>query len=176
LHTDVRVIAATNRDLEEAVRAKEFRADLYYRLRVIEVEVPPLRDRKEDIPPLVEHFIEQLKHHAGRRLSGVAPRALELLTRHSWPGNVRELRNVIERAIVLGTQSTIEPDDLSLVSFSEEELEMPSASHEFRPQSLAELEKAHILRTLEYTEGNKSKAAQILGIERSTLDRKLKRY
>ncbi len=176
--TDVRVIAATNRALEEAVEAKEFRADLYYRLRVIEIMVPPLRERLDDIPLLVEHFIEQMRHHAGRRLTGIAPAGLELLTRHSWPGNVRELRNVIERAIVLGGSSTIEPSDLNLSPLAADPKDAPAAasSSEFQPVPLAELEQAHVMAMLHHTEGNKTRAAQLLGIERSTLDRKLKRY
>ena len=177
IQTDVRVIAATNRDLEEAVKEKEFRADLFFRLRVIEVDVPPLRDRKDDITLLAEHFIEQLKHHAGRQLTGIAPEALELLTRHSWPGNVRELRNVIERAIVLGAGSSIEPQDLSLVNLLEpEENRAASGTAVFRPIPLSELEREHIYAMLEHAGGNKTKASQMLGIERSTLDRKLKRY
>jgi transcriptional regulator with GAF, ATPase, and Fis domain len=179
IQTDVRVIAATNRDLEEAVQAKQFRADLYYRLRVIEVFVPPLRDRKEDIRPLVEHFVEQLRHHAARRLRGIAPEALELLMRHDWPGNVRELRNVIERAIVLGSSSTIQPEDLNLVSFrgrAPESIIPANSDGGFQPVTLAELEKQHILATLDFAGGNKTRASQLLGIERSTLDRKLKRY
>ncbi len=116
IKTDVRVIAATNRDLEEAVKAKEFRSDLYYRLRVVEVEVPALRQRMEDLPLLVEHFIQLLRHHADRRIDGVSSRALELLCRHSWPGNVRELRNVLERAIVLGSGNILDVDDFSLSS------------------------------------------------------------
>lgn len=178
IQTDVRVIAATNRALEEAVQAKEFRADLYYRLRVIEIDVPPLRERLEDIPQLVEHFLEQLRHHAARRLNGVSPAALELLTRHAWPGNVRELRNVIERAVVLGSNSTIEPEDLSLSSLgaSASQAAGDKGGSSFRPIALAELEKEHILAMLEYANGNKTKASQLLGIERSTLDRKLKRY
>ncbi|MEM8734876.1 MAG: sigma 54-interacting transcriptional regulator [Planctomycetota bacterium] len=178
IKTDVRVLAATNRDLEEAVQEKEFRADLFFRLRVIEVYVPPLRERKEDIQPLVHHFIAQLKHHAGRRLNGIAAGALERLGQHDWPGNIRELRNVIERAVVLGGEEEIVADDLSLVTLS---TESPTASpttgtSAFSPISLAELEKKHIFAMLEHTEGNKTKAAQLLGIERSTLDRKLKRY
>jgi Nif-specific regulatory protein len=174
----VRVIAATNRDLEEAVQAKEFRADLYYRLRVIEIFIPPLRERMEDVPQLVEHFLDQLRHHAGRRLKGISPAALEMLTRHSWPGNVRELRNVIERAIVLGGSSVIEPEDLSLSSLN---AEPPATTDGRRPETfraitLAELELEHILAMLDYTAGNKTKASQLLGIERSTLDRKLKRF
>lgn len=177
IQTDVRVIAATNRDLEEAVKSKDFRADLYYRLRVVEIFVPPLRDRKQDIPLLVEHFMEQLRHHAARRLTGIAPAALELLTRHNWPGNVRELRNVLERAIVLGSHTTIDPEDLSLLSGLETESQsVPQTTPSFRPISLAELEQQHILAMLDFTDQNKTKASQLLGIERSTLDRKLKRY
>ncbi|MCA9131954.1 MAG: sigma 54-interacting transcriptional regulator [Planctomycetales bacterium] len=175
--TDVRVIAATNRNLEEAVQAKEFRSDLYYRLRVIEIFVPPLRQRPDDIPLLVEAFINQLRHHASRRLSGIEPRALELLSRHTWPGNVRELRNVIERAIVLGSGETLGVDDFRLSSLGQQPGDTAFAAEQpFQPLSLAELEKAHILAMLEHTQGNKTQAAQLLGIERSTLDRKLKRY
>lgn len=188
IRTDVRVLAATNRNLEEAVEAKLFRSDLYFRLRVIELEVPPLRERLEDVPELVEHFLGLLKHHASRRISGIEPEALELLSRYSWPGNVRELRNVIERAIVLGGGSTIAVEDLSLSPLSHSaalrEADQPTnrsadaspGSRVFEPIPLAELERKHIEAVLEHVKGNKSKASQLLGIERSTLDRKLKRY
>ena len=179
IKTDVRVIAATNRALEEAVEAKEFRADLYYRLRVIELIVPPLRERLDDIPILVDHFLNQMRQHAGRQLTGMSPAGLELLTRHSWPGNVRELRNVIERAVVLGAGASIEPEDLNLAPLGLSE-EAQSTSNQpqdvFEPLPLAELEKRHIYAMLDYASGNKTKASQLLGIERSTLDRKLKRY
>lgn len=178
IKTDVRVIAATNRDLEEAVQAKEFRSDLYFRLRVIEVEVPALRQRLEDLPLLVEHFIQLLRHHANRRIDGITPQALELLSRHTWPGNVRELRNVIERALVLGASNVLDVEDFSLSSLGAPILpaSMPNVASGYHPITLDELEKSHIFATLEYAEGNKTKASQILGIERSTLDRKLKRY
>ena len=179
IKTDVRVIAATNRDLEEAVQAKQFRSDLYFRLRVIEVVVPALRQRLEDLPLLVEHFIELLRHHADRRIDGITPQALELLSRHTWPGNVRELRNVIERAMVLGSSHVLDVDDFSLSSLGTAPLlpaAVTSSASIYQPIPLDDLEKAHIFATLEYSEGNKTKAAQILGIERSTLDRKLKRY
>ena len=179
IKTDVRVIAATNRDLEEAVQAKEFRSDLYFRLRVIEVEVPALRQRLEDLPLLVEHFIQLLRHHADRRIDGITPQALELLSRHTWPGNVRELRNVIERAMVLGASNVLDVEDFSLSSLGAAPIvsaPTPANASEYRPITLDDLEKAHIFATLEYADGNKTKAAQILGIERSTLDRKLKRY
>lgn len=175
--TNVRVIAATNRALEEAVEAKQFRADLYYRLRVIEIVIPPLRERLDDVPLLVEHFIDQMRHHAGRRLNGITPAGLELLTRHTWPGNVRELRNVIERAIVLGGGSNLEPEDLNLSSLGAPETSAAaSPATEFQPIALADLEESHIKAMLEFTSGNKTKASQLLGIERSTLDRKLKRF
>ena len=179
IKTDVRVIAATNRDLEEAVKAKEFRSDLYYRLRVIEVEVPALRQRLEDLPLLVEHFIQLLRHHADRRIDGITPQALELLSRHTWPGNVRELRNVIERAMVLGSSNVLDVEDFSLSSLGATPLApvaLTPTNSGYQPLTLDDLERAHILATLEFAEGNKTKASQILGIERSTLDRKLKRY
>lgn len=189
IKTDVRVIAATNRNLEEAVQAKQFRSDLYFRLRVIEIDVPPLRDRLEDVPILAEYFLQLLRHHAPRRIDGFSPLVLEMLSRHSWPGNVRELRNVIERAIVLGNSKVLDLDDFSLSSIghnlavvrtsnatASEAATANSSSKAYQPLTLDELEKAHILATLEFAGGNKSKAAQILGIERSTLDRKLKRF
>lgn len=178
--TDVRVIAATNRNLETAVEAQEFRSDLYYRLRVIEIEIPPLRERREDVPLLVEHFLAQLKVHAGRRFQGISPAALERLSRHHWPGNVRELRNVLERAVVLGGGPVIEPEDLSISSLGGAPAAAAgpaaTAHSTFHPIPLADLEEAHIRAMLEHTENNKTQAAKLLGIERSTLDRKLKRY
>ncbi len=184
IQTDVRVIAATNRDLEQAVREKSFRSDLYFRLRVIEIDVPPLRERPSDIAPLAEHFLQKFRKHSARRINGFTPEALEYLSRYTWPGNVRELRNVIERAVVLGSGSTIDLEDVSLgplmpinlspatVSTNETNA-LPSA---YRPISLEQLEKEHILATLAALNGNKSRAAVVLGVERSTLDRKLKRY
>jgi transcriptional regulator with GAF, ATPase, and Fis domain len=177
IHTDVRVIAATNRDLEEAVKEKSFRSDLYFRLRVVEIVLPPLRQRPDDIPSLVEHFLNMFRQHANRRIAGIDPKALEALARHSWPGNVRELRNIIERAVVLGVDSTLGLEDISLPPlFLEEKNEPLPNNQDFQPVTLDELERIHILGMLEYAEGNKSKAAQLLGIERSTLDRKLKRF
>lgn len=189
IQTNVRVIAATNRDLEQAVRDKQFRSDLYFRLRVVEIDVPPLRDRLSDISILAEHFLEMFRVHAGRRIDGFAPETLELLSRYSWPGNVRELRNVIERAVVLGMGSVIEPEDVSLAPLAPlvpvagatgveaTTSSGPNASsNAYRPISLEQLEKEHILATLAAYKNNKSRAAIVLGVERSTLDRKLKKY
>lgn len=177
IHTDVRVIAATNRDLEEAVGEKQFRSDLYFRLRVVEISMPPLRERPDDIPSLVEHFLGMFRQHARRRLAGVDPKAMELLVRHRWPGNVRELRNVIERAVVLGVENTIGEEDLGFQTLPAAPITTAGqANPVFQPLTLDEIERTHILGMLEYVQGNKSKAAQLLGIERSTLDRKLKRF
>lgn len=186
IQTNVRVIAATNRDLEQAVRDKQFRSDLYFRLRVVEIDVPPLRDRISDIPILAEHFLEMFRMHAGRRLDGFAPETLELLSRYTWPGNVRELRNVIERAVVLGLGPVIEPEDVSLAPLaplvpaqtfsSNAEADQQPQGAAYRAISLEQLEKEHILATLTAFKNNKSRAAIVLGVERSTLDRKLKKY
>lgn len=188
IQTNVRIIAATNRDLEQAVHEKQFRSDLYYRLRVIEIDVPPLRERVSDIPLLAEHFLESFRKHADRRIDGFSSKTMELMSRYSWPGNVRELRNVVERAVVLGIGGTIEPEDLSLAPLApittKPTSPSPNAegavsgqlSGQYRAIRLEDVEKEHILATLEHLKGNKSRAAIVLGVERSTLDRKLKRY
>jgi DNA-binding NtrC family response regulator len=112
IEVDVRVVAATNRDLAEMVRRGSFREDLFYRLSVIHIEVPPLRDRLDDVPLLADHFLQRFRHQANRRITGFAPDALAAMTRYLWPGNVRELRNAVERAIVLGDRELIQDSDL----------------------------------------------------------------
>lgn len=177
---DVRVVAATNRDLEEAVDKAQFRKDLYFRLQVVELRIDPLRDRRDDIPSLAEFFLEKFVTKTGRPLRGYAPAALEKLVDYDWPGNVRELQNTIERAVILSRGELVEPDDIQLSRLRRE-------AGETRPDgvpgagrgpllSLDALEQQYILQVLEHTAWNKTQAAQILGIERSTLDRKLKRY
>jgi transcriptional regulator with GAF, ATPase, and Fis domain len=174
----VRVIAATNRDLEKAVAEGKFRRDLYFRLRVVEISVPPLRKRPEDVIELSVHFLERFNSETGRRLRGFTPEAFERMRLYRWPGNVRELKNVIERAVVLSQGDYIDAEDLALTSLATAgesgDMILPRASYE--PLSLAEMEKRHILSTLKSTEWNKSRSAAILGIERSTLDRKIRRY
>jgi transcriptional regulator with GAF, ATPase, and Fis domain len=173
IQVDVRVVAATNVELEAAVQDARFRSDLYFRLQVVEIHVPPLRDRKEDIPILASHFFERLVQEVGRRLHGFSDAAMEKLMRYDWPGNVRELRNVIERAVVLGTEDVISEKDILLSTLAAP----PSiATGEYRPITLDEMEREHIAATLAHTEWNKSQTATILGIERSTLDRKIQRY
>ncbi|MCS7168151.1 MAG: sigma 54-interacting transcriptional regulator [Gemmatales bacterium] len=176
IRVDVRVVAATNRPLEEAIRAGRFRMDLYYRLQVIEIYVPPLRERREDIPLLAEFFLRQFAQQMGRRLRGFTPAAMKKLLEHPWPGNVRELRNVIERAVVLSQHHTIDADDIWLAPVRPEGAVGETQKPTYEPISLEELEKRHIQATLEYTKWNKSQAARILGIERSTLDRKIHAY
>ncbi|MGL6076711.1 MAG: sigma 54-interacting transcriptional regulator [Fimbriiglobus sp.] len=174
IQVDVRVVAATNRPLEEAVREGTFRKDLYFRLQVVQLDVPPLRDRVDDIPLIAEHFLKRYSREMGRKIRGFTPAALSKLTSYRWPGNVRELKNVIERAVALSNQAMIDDSDIWLSPL--ELLEVKADPVEFEPQSLEKLEKEHIIRTLQHTDWNKSRTAEILGIERSTLDRKIKAY
>ncbi|MCY2974523.1 MAG: sigma 54-interacting transcriptional regulator [Planctomycetota bacterium] len=192
LSVDVRVIAATNRDLEEAIREKSFRSDLYFRLRVVEIILPSLRQRPEDILPLAEHFLATFRQRSALGPTGFSEQTRAIMQGYRWPGNIRELRNAIERAHVLSVHTLAEPDDLALSSIhlsdeeklNEEKQEAANVSpsesinsdFSYREKQLEELERDHILATLRYTEGQKSRAAAILGIERSTLDRKLKKY
>ena len=189
---DVRVVAATNKVPEEAVRGGHLREDLYYRLNVFQVHLPPLRERKEDIPAIAEALISDLNRKHECRVSDLSPAVLEAFTRHNWPGNVRELRNVLERAVILAGEASIEikhlpaflqgparpaaavdgapqtpsaalPDDPSVIRFSV-------------GTTVEEAEKGLILRTLEHTRNNKTRAAEILGISLKTLHNKLKEY
>jgi len=170
---DVRVIAATNGDLAKRIADGSFREDLFYRLNVIQVMLPPLRDRREDIPALAEHFLARAATKLGRTLR-LSPDALERLLRYPWPGNVRELENAIERATILARTESVEPDDLPPhVSAG---LQLGPSPALPRQISLAEAERAHILQTLERFGRNHSGAAEALGIGRTTLWRKLKEY
>lgn len=177
---NVRVVAATNRPLEEAIRQNRFRQDLYYRLQVVEMRVPSLRERKEDIPILAEFFLHRFKQDIGRKITGFSPAAMEKLSKHTWPGNVRELRNVIERAVALSDGGMINIDDLWLspLTLSTSMGGSSEIKHHinYRPVTMEALEKEHILNTLKHANWVKSQAAIILGIERSTLDRKMKTY
>ena len=175
IKVDVRVVAATNRPLEEAVRAGTFRRDLFYRLQVVQLDVPPLRDRLDDVPLLADHFLKKFARETGRKMKGFTEAALAKLKGYRWPGNVRELKNVVERAVALGSGPMIDAGDIWL---SELDIGAPvvGAVAVYKPESLEDIEKRHVLETLKFTDGNKSRAAEILGIERSTLDRKLKAY
>ncbi len=177
VHVDVRVVAATNQPLEQAIQDGNFRRDLFYRLQVVEIRLPPLRERLPDVPLLADHFLKRFVHETGRKIQGFTPPAIKKMETHNWPGNVRELRNVVERAVALGRGPAIDSKDIWLSSL---EAAGPTAHHgnaaAYEPADLEEIEKKHILQTLEYTNWNKSQAASILKIERSTLDRKIKSY
>jgi Nif-specific regulatory protein len=175
---DVRAIAATNRDLEKDVLEGRFRRDLYFRLRVVEILVPPLRKRPEDIPELANYFLQRFDAEIGRKIRGFTEAAMEQLFKYRWPGNIRELKNVVERAVVLCTGQFIGPDDLLLskIATAGDTAELAQMNPNFIPCSLADMERRHILGVLNHTGWNKSRAANILGIERSTLDRKIRRY
>jgi two-component system, NtrC family, response regulator HydG len=168
---DVRIVAATHRDLDAQVAAGLFRHDLLYRINVVDIRIPPLRERPDDLIPLVAHFLE--KHGAGcsRPRATVSADTMERLRRHSWPGNVRELENVIERALVLGGGGAIGLADLP------EAVKTPPALGPDRRigRSLVAVEREHILETLRAVDGNKSAAARVLGLDRKTLYRKLRR-
>ena len=178
IKVDVRVIAATNRDLEKDVTEGRFRRDLYFRLHVLEILVPALRKRPDDIPELAEFFLERFNAETGQAIEGFTPRAMEALLRYRWPGNVREMKNVVERAVVLTREKLIDLEDLSLSNLrtAGDTHDEGGGAQRFQPTSLADMERRHILSSLNATGWNKSQTAGILGIERSTLDRKIRRY
>ena len=179
IDVDVRVVAATNRDLEEAVRVGKFRKDLYFRLNVVQIHIDPLRERKSDIPLLIQHFLHQFAQKSGRHISSITEEAMEILNDYDWPGNVRELQNAVERAVVLCNKQYLGVEDFQLSNLQQGDLDgeiLTDSSGYYKERSLQDIERDHIIKTLRWTEWNKSRAAQILGIERSTLDRKLKRY
>jgi DNA-binding NtrC family response regulator len=169
LHVDVRVIAATNKDLGQAIRAAEFRQDLYYRLGVVVIEVPPLRERVEDIALLVEHFARESAGPGGRPIR-LTREAMGLLARYPWPGNVRELRNILERLTVLGSGEELDAAEVAA------HLPRPDREVEGGLPTLEEMERRHILKVLRYTGGNRARAAQILDVDPKTLYNKLKAY
>jgi Nif-specific regulatory protein len=174
---DVRVIAATNRDLEKDVAEGVFRRDLYFRLRVLEIVVPALRKRPEDIPLLADYFLDKYNAETGRKIRGYSPEAKQKLLNYLWPGNIRELKNVVERAVVLCRAQEIDQEDLLLTKLATAgDTADAAAEEEFLPASLADIERRYILATLNHTGWNKSRTSGILGIERSTLDRKIRRY
>ena len=168
---DVRIIAATNRDLPDEIRAGTFREDLYYRLNVVNITIPPLRDRLDDVPVLTEHFLQRFREKNRREIHGISAEALRALSNYSWPGNVRELENVIERAVVLDRDGVIDTDDLpeqvSETPADERSLVIPLGT------SLEEIERRVIHETLRMTDGDKKLAAKLLGIATRTIYRKI---
>jgi len=168
---DVRVICATNKDLQSEVNAERFRADLFYRLNVVRIVIPPLRERKEDIPLLADHFLRKYSVENAKNVNRISEEAMSLLVRHGWPGNVRELENAIERAVVVSKVSRIEPQDLP-ASVTKIRTDMLVTPH----GSLAEIERHHIISVLQRNDWQIKKSAQELRIDRSTLYAKMKKY
>ena len=173
---DARVLSASNRNLQEQVRSGKFRQDLYYRLNVIRIELPALRDRREDLPLMLQHFIEKFAAAAKRQVDGIEADALAALKSYDWPGNIRELEHTIERAVLLGKGSRIGLEDLppNVVATGQSSIVMAQALT--RQLTLHDLEREYVAKVLESTNGNKTEAAKILGVDRTTLYRKLEEY
>jgi len=168
INVDFRIISATNKNLEEAITHGEFREDLYFRLNVFTIDIPPIRERQEDIPLLANYFLRNCANSMAKNVNGISEDAMKMLLKYEWPGNVRELRNVVERAVVLAPSDIIQPGDLSF----------PFAYRQKEPggDTLDEAEKVHIARILDRVEWNISQAANILGIDRTTLYSKIKKF
>jgi DNA-binding NtrC family response regulator len=173
---DTRVLSASNRNLDQLVRAGKFRQDLYYRLNVIRIELPPLRQRSEDLPLLVNHFIGKFAASTKREIKGIDPAALGVLQNHDWPGNIRELEHVLERAVLLGKDDLIGIDDLPSHITAQGERSFLVGQAVAKQLTLRDLEREYIGKVLENTGGNKTEAARILGVDRTTLYRKLEEY
>ena len=175
---NVRVVAATNKNLLDLISEGKFREDLYYRLNVVSLNLPPLRERREDIPILIEHFLRRFAEKNRKEIKGVTPKAMDRLVHYQWPGNVRELMNAVERGVVLARSEYLDTEVLPITQPSTEETE---ANESFAPETgpdlpLEAVEKATVLKTLASADGNKSEAARRLGITRKTLHKKLKKY
>lgn len=171
LKVDVRIISATNQDLEEKIKGKSFREDLYYRLNVISILIPPLRERKEDILVLADHFIRKANLKCGKKVNGITPEVKDIILNYDWPGNVRELENVIERGVVLSRTDVIDKNDLPYLGLIKSKDMTPTAN-----LSLKDMKKNHILNTLIASDWNLNKSAEILGIHRNTLRLKMREY
>jgi two-component system response regulator HydG len=169
IKVDFRCVAATNKNLEKLIEDGQFRPDLFYRLNVFHIELPPLRERRDDIPLLVNHFVRKFSLQMSKKINRVSPAAMDLLQQQPWPGNIRELENAIERAMVVAQEPEIREQDFVFKPSS-----APSTNG--GSKSLDEMEKAHILRVLEQCGWNQTRAAETLQIDRVTLHHKLKKY
>ena len=173
---DARLVSACNRDPELLVQEGRFRQDLYYRLNVIRIDLPPLRERAEDIPVLIEHFMRKFGDQVQRKLDGIEPEAFTALMNYHWPGNVIELEHAIERAVLLGKEGRIGPQDFPPSLVASKDNVSPLADAVARSYTLKDLEKEYIMRVMEIVHGNKTEAAKTLGVDRTTLYRKLEEY
>ena len=170
IKVDFRVVAATNKNLEQLIEEGKFRPDLYYRLNVFHIEMPPLRERREDIPVLVDHFVRKFSSEMSKKITRVSPAAMNVLQQYNWPGNVRELENAVERAMVVAQEPELREPDFTLKPKNGTGLGLGDV------RSLEDVEHAHILRVLDECGGNQTRAAEVLGIDRVTLHHKLKKY
>jgi transcriptional regulator with PAS, ATPase and Fis domain len=168
IKVDVRVIAATNRELEAEIKNGNFREDLYYRLNVVSLKMPPLRERREDIAPLADYFVTKYSQKCKRKVSGISKEARDLLKNYDFPGNVRELENNIERAVVLGNSEIILPEDLPESILESSSAEVPVMEYQ---KAVNEMKKNLIIKTLEQADGNYTEAAKILGLHPTNLHR-----
>ncbi len=174
---DFRLIAATNRDLEKEVREGRFRQDLYFRLKVVTVELPPLRERPEDIPLLVQHFVNHFNAQLGRNVKQLAPSLVDALRAYPWPGNVRELKNVVENMVLFARGEELTLEDLPAeIRQGRPQTASAAEATPWMPRRMEDIEKEAILKTLEFTQGHRARAAELLGIGLRTLQRKLKEY
>jgi transcriptional regulator with PAS, ATPase and Fis domain len=179
IKVDVRIVAATNRNLEDLVREGSFRKDLYYRLKVMVVEMPPLRERVEDILPLSNLFVEENNMEHGKNIKGFSEEAKRLMVRYSWPGNVRELKNIIERAMILADREEITPKELPFELREDEEADRRQDVPGLRSgddMSFEQIERSHLATVLTRLDWNKSRASRALGISRATLRAKIRKY
>ena len=170
IKVDFRCVAATNKPLEQAIDEGRFRPDLYYRLNVFRIELPPLRERRDDIPMLVDHFVRKFSRDMNKKILRVNPRAMDLLQQYHWPGNIRELENAVERAMVVSQEPELRERDFTIQPHATTAAPLADA------RSLEDIEKTHILRVLDECGGNQTRAAEILDIDRVTLHHKLKKY
>ncbi len=173
IKVDVRIVAATNKDLQEAVKDGTFREDLFYRLSVVPIALPKLRERKDDIPLLANYFLSKYNKRRGKDIKAISEQAMKALVEYDWPGNVRELENAIERAVVLSKEDIIKPSDLYYYGLSINSSSRPDA---FEAKSLADVEREHIVKMIKLFNEHRGKAAESLGIDRKTLRLKLKKY
>jgi two-component system, NtrC family, nitrogen regulation response regulator NtrX len=174
VQVDVRVIAATNKDLEEQIEHGNFREDLFYRLNVVPFYVPPLRERKEDIPLLADYFLAEFSTAYGRKHKELTPEAYRVLEAYSWPGNVRELRNLMERIVIMSPQVKVEARHIPIASGRRGVAERAAPFYGSLQEVREMAEREYIMKKLEETQGNVSRAAELLGLERSNLYRKMK--
>jgi two-component system response regulator HydG len=178
IKVDVRVIAATNKNLADLIAKGLFREDLYYRLNVVSLGIPSLKERRDDIPLLAQHFLAMFAAKNRKAIKGFTPRAMDQLINYDWPGNVRELMNAVERGVVLARTEYLDNEDLTIIQSASQQPTaiLPVFDDKDKDLTLEQVEKDTILRTLENTSGNKSMAARRLGITRKTLHKKLKKY